>query len=444
MMIRVTMILAACTRLWGQSPLSLADAVQLGLQRHPALEASAANKEAAQNRVREAQSGWLPRLNYSESVQRSDNPVFVFGSLLNQRQFTEANFGLSQLNNPNFLNNFQSQIRADQTVYDFGSTKWQVRSAELGAQIASEDDRRARMATISGVVAAYFGAILSEERLKVAQEAVRSAEADRQRAENVRAAGMSTDADVLSLRVHLADMKEREIHGRYAVDVAAAELNDALGLPLESQHQLSTALVAARLTNADLAGLDQISLQGPGPREAALAAQAAEAQSSAARSALLPRVTVHGVFEADRQTFATRGGANWLFGASLDWNVFNGFADRSRREETAQLAAAARAQQKRTESATRLQVRRAFAAWQSAREQIDVAAAAVAQAEESLRITRNRYEAGLTTVTELLRNETATLETKTRHLETIYAQRLAAMQLELAAGTLTGESNALK
>ena len=135
------LILVACSvPLWGQAPLSLSDAVQMGLQHHPAIEASAANKEAAQSRVREAQSGFLPKLNYSESVHRSDNPVFVFGSLLDQRQFTQDNFNLGQLNNPSFINNFQSQVRADQTVYDFGATKSQVRSAELGTQIASEDD----------------------------------------------------------------------------------------------------------------------------------------------------------------------------------------------------------------------------------------------------------------------------------------------------------------
>ena len=444
MTLRAAIILAVCARLWGQTLLSLEDAVKTGLQRHPALEASAANKEAAESRVREARSGWLPKLNYSESVQRSDNPVFVFGSLLNQRQFTQSDFALGSLNNPNFLDNFQSQIRFDQTLYDAGATKWQVRSAELGAKIASEDDRRARMSIVSGVAASYFGAVLSKQRLAVAGEAVRSAGADLQRAENVREAGMSTDADVLSLRVHLADMQERQIQARYAVDVAAAALNDALGLPLESQHELSTALVAATLTKTDLAALDQLSLEGPGPHEAILSVEAAEAQSRAARSALLPRVTAHGAFEADRQTFATRGGANWFFGASLDWNLFSGFADQSRREEAKHLADAARAQRKRAESATRLEVRRAFAAWQSAQEQIVVARAAVAQAEESLRITRNRYEAGLTTITELLRNETATLETKTRNLEAIYGQRLAALQLELAAGTLTGDSDALK
>jgi len=279
----------------------------------------------------------------------------------------------------------------------------------------------------------------------VAQEAVRSAEADLRRAETVRAAGMSTDADVLSVRVHLAAMKEREIQARYALDVAGAALNDTLGQPLDSPHDLSTPLVAAKLPNAAVDDLDKRSVeQRPDARQAELAVRAAESQSAAARSALFPRISLRGVFEADRQTFVTRGGANWFLGASLDWNLFNGFADRSRRQEAGHLVTAARAQRKQTESAVRLEVHRAYAGWKGAEERIGVAAAAVAEADESLRITRNRYEAGLTTITELLRNETAWLETQTRHFEAVYQQRLAATELELAAGTLTGDSDALK
>jgi outer membrane protein TolC len=301
------------------------------------------------------------------------------------------------------------------------------------------------MGVIAGVAGAYYGAALARERLAVAQEALRSAEADLQRAETVRAAGMSTDADVLSMRVHVADMKEREIQARYALDVAGAALNDALGQPLETGHDLSTPLLAAKLPSATLQDLGNASVQQrPDVRQAGFGVRAAESQSSAARSALFPRVSVRGVFEADRQTFVTRGGANWFVGAALEWNLFNGFADKSRREETAQLVAGARARQKQAESAVRLEVRRAYANWKGADERIGVAAAAVAEAEESLRITRNRYEAGLTTITELLRNETAWLETQTRHLEAVYQQRLAATELELAAGTLTGDSDALK
>ena len=389
--------------------------------------------------------GTYPKRPIPRHISVVITPFSFFGSLLTQHQFTEQNFDLGTLNSPNFINNFQSQISVDQVLFDAGATKAQVHSAEAGSKIAVEDERRTRMGVIAGITGAYYGAVLAKQRLAVAQEALRSAEADLHRAETIRTAGMSTDADVLSMRVHQADMKEREIQARYALDVASAALNDALGQPLESQHDLSTPLLAANLPSATLDGLDKTSVQErPDARQAGLSVRAAESQSSAARSALFPRISVRGVFEDDRQTFATRGGANWFFGASLQWNLFNGFADKSRREETTQLVAAARAQQKQTESAVRLEVRRAYADWKGAQERIGVATAAVAEAEESLRITRNRYEAGLTTVTDLLRNETAWLETQTRHLEAVYQQRLAATSLELAAGTLTGDSDALK
>jgi hypothetical protein len=64
----------------------------------------------------EARSGNLPKVNYSESWTRSNNPVFVFSSLLTQHQFGEQNFQVSPLNRPDFLNNFQSQLTADQSL----------------------------------------------------------------------------------------------------------------------------------------------------------------------------------------------------------------------------------------------------------------------------------------------------------------------------------------
>ena len=60
-------------------------------------------------------------------------------------------------------------------------------------------------------VRAYLDTVLSDAALKAAVESVKSAEADLERAQNVRQAGMSTDADVLSIRVHLAHMKEQQI-----------------------------------------------------------------------------------------------------------------------------------------------------------------------------------------------------------------------------------------
>jgi outer membrane protein TolC len=301
------------------------------------------------------------------------------------------------------------------------------------------------MELIAKVTAAYFGAVLAKQQGQVAQAAVRSAEADLQRAQTVRSAGMSTDADVLSVRVHLAAMREREIRAKYNVETRLAALNEALGLPLDTRQDLSTPLTTATLSLQELEAYDKSALQDrPEARQSQLAVQMAGEELHQARAALFPKVSVQGAFEADRQEFIRKGGANWSFSAGLTWNLFDGFASHAKESEAAHLAQAATAERKRAASEIRLAVRQAFANWKAAEERIGATAAAVDEAEESLRITKNRYGAGLNTVTDLLRNETAALETKTRHLEAIYDQRVAAANLELAAGSLSGDSDALK
>ena len=181
----------------------------------------------------------------------------------------------------------------------------------------------------------------------------------------------------------------------------------------------------------------------PEARNSRLAEDLARTQTDAARSALRPQVSFRAGFEADRQRFINRGGANWLASIGLRWNLFNGNADKARIEESAQEVERAGADQKRVDSAVRLEVRRAWAGLSAAQQRIEVARAAVAEAEESLRITQNRYGSGLSNVTDLLRTETAVLESRTRYLAAVHDQRVAATMLELAAGRLTADSEVL-
>ncbi len=437
-------LVIAALPLAAQSSLSLTDAVRLAVQKHPSVEASRSATKAAETRVTEARSGYLPKMNYTESVTRSNNPVFVFGSLLTQHQFTAANFALDTLNRPAAIDNFQSQLSLDQSIYDGGQTRLAVRSARLGRDISAEDERLNRMNAIANVVRAYDGAVLAAESMKVADEAVRSAEADLNRAQAVREAGMSTNADVLSIKVHLAAVREEQIRRKADLEVAHAALNEALGLPLAETHDLTTPLTAASIGQFPLEQYEKdAGTSRPELREAHLASTLAETQQSAARTSLLPQIGVRAGFEVDRQTFVTRGGSNWLLSASLRWNIFNGGADKARIAEAAYGLERARALRNQADAQIQLQVRRAYADFRSAAERIDVAQAAVSMAEESLRITKNRYESGLSNVTDLLRTETALLEARTRRLAAVYDQRLAAVNLELAAGTLNEKSEVL-
>ena len=98
---------------WAQAPLSLRDAVRLALAGNPSMAAATESGRAADSRLEAARGGRLPKLNYTESLARSDNPVFVFSSLLTQHQFGPENFAIGPLNRPDFLNNFQSLVTVD-------------------------------------------------------------------------------------------------------------------------------------------------------------------------------------------------------------------------------------------------------------------------------------------------------------------------------------------
>jgi outer membrane protein TolC len=442
--VKTVAILTALLPAWliAQNTLSSSQAVALALQNHPLLKAGAAAEKAAAAHVRDLKGAKLPRVDYTESWTRSNNQVFVFGSLLEQQQFAAQNFDLEFLNQPPFLNNFQSQVIAEQSVYDNGLRRERIRSAELQQQIAGEQSRQAEMEVIQAVLRAYYTAVLSTENARVAAESVRSAEADLERAQNRLGAGVATDADVLSIRVFLASARERQIHADSGVMLASATLNQAMGVPLDTSYGLTTALTAAPSASADMSAMEADALaHRPELRGARFGIAVNEAQARAAHAAFLPEFFIRGGAEADRQRFITRGGANWMASAGLRWNVFNGFSTKARQQAAQHEAERSRAQEHNAESIARLEVRRAAVDLQSVTQRIEVSRFTVEMAQESLRIIRNRYDAGLTTVTELLRAETALLEAQTRELEAVRDQRIAAVAVEAARGTLTKDSN---
>ena len=123
---RKTLLPLLAASLWAQDPLSLRQAAQLAIRENKAVAGTAADGQAAQARITQARGGLLPKVNYSESFARSDNPVFVFSSLLTQHQFGPNNFDIGPLNRPDALNNFQSQLTVDQVLYDAGQTRHAV------------------------------------------------------------------------------------------------------------------------------------------------------------------------------------------------------------------------------------------------------------------------------------------------------------------------------
>ena len=428
-------------------PLSLEEAVAQALERNPSALAAREAENASQALHSQAVSRFFPRVDYYESFNRSNNPVFVFGSLLNQGRFTEENFQLDSLNNPDPLNNFRSQFMLQQPIFLGGRNYLGRDGARIGVDMAAEGKKLADMHVIFETLRTYFGVQVSERNLEVIEKAVAASQEDLKRAQSLYDAGMVTEVDLLSIRVHLGALREEQIRAENDFKVMSAELSQTLGLPLESEFALLTPL-EHHPREVEGPVLDELFLTAlesqPAMRMKDLEVESFRLERKKANSMFLPTVAFNAGWESNRPRFTGGGDSNWLVGVTLHVNLFQSLGKFYGSKAAAAALRKAEAEKKKADDATRLEIRRAYLDREAAAERLEVAQDSVSQARESHRITEARYEGGLANVTELLRSQNAMLKAEAQYLGAIYGGRLAEARLELAVGTLHKESGAVK
>ena len=114
-----------------QTPLTLTEAIARARAHNPDAGSTAAAEREAEERIKQSRAGYLPRVDVAESWQRGNQPVFVFSSLLSQRQFTAADFALEALNHPDAVDNFRSTVMVEQSLFD-AQTRANVAAAGIG------------------------------------------------------------------------------------------------------------------------------------------------------------------------------------------------------------------------------------------------------------------------------------------------------------------------
>jgi outer membrane protein TolC len=415
--------------------LTLEDAMRRAqIQSTEARALSAAIGEA-DSRIDEARSAFWPRVDMSESVQRGDQPAFVFSSLLSQRRLTAATFAIPALTHPDPVTNIRTTVTLEQVVFDAGSTRRTVEAAQLDRERAVANKGAADQDLALRAANAFVRVLQLEASLRATDAAVATAESDRHRAGVHREVGLVTEADALAMDVHLADMRQRRIAVAGDPTVARLQLADVVGLPLT--ETLALVPPAARPAPTDEAALVREALaRHPEVQQATVQLQRAENGRRAARAALWPTVGVQGGWELNGATVDAPQ-SSWVIGAGVRVNVFRGFADTARIAEAAHAQVRATAEREGVERRIEVEVRGALAQLAAARAREEAGRSAVAQAHEAQRITRDRYESGLATVTDVLRAAEATLDGESRATAAEMDVILQTVALDRALGRLS-------
>lgn len=424
------------------TPLSLRQAIDVALEKNPQRKAALADERVASADVKQARSSLYPHVTFSETVTAGDDPVFVFGSKLRQQRFGAPDFALNVLNTPLPFGNYATRFGGAWNLFDSMASWRSITRAQRAEDAAHQQLERADQEIVFRVIESYYSLLLAGKQAGVSEQATQTAQAILEQSENRVASGVAVDSDSLSAKVRLASRKQELIRARNNVSLARAQLSAAMGLSTEGTLEPSEELAEKSLPSTALEELEKQAVERrPDLKRLRSAEEAQQESVSIAKSSFGPRVNAFADWEADNPTLVAGGGGdNWLAGIEVQFDLFTGGAKQAqlfRERETQKKIAAVR------ESATdtvRLEIRKAYYDLDAARQQLEVARAAIAEAQESLRINRDRYDAGLSTVTDLLAAEDAARRTQADYWETLTRFYTGYAALELAGGTLNPQS----
>ena len=418
-----------------QPLLTVDDAVREALAHNRPLTAARSAVAEADARVEESRAAQFPRLTVSEAWQRGNQPVFVFSSLLAARRFAAADFAIDALNHPNPVGFFRTSVGIDQVLFDGGRLRSMVRATELQhAFTATSADETAAAVTLA--VTQTFGRLLAANAARrVAASALAAARDDLARAGQRRDAGMATEADVLSLAVHVSDLQQRAIQAEGDGVIAQAELNRLMGSPIDREYAPAEPATAVEgPAPADLATLlPDAEQHRPEIRRAAVATNLSETMLRQARAALLPQVAVQAAVDVAGTSFGDRA-SSWTLGGELRWTLSTGGADRARLKAAAEARSRARIDAEDVRAMVHVDLVTALRTLDAARARQAVGRAASEQARESERIIRDRFAAGLATVTDVLRASSAVLAADAQRTAAVVDALVARALLDKAVG----------
>jgi outer membrane protein len=425
-------------------PLSLPEAVKLTLANNPMHKAALADTKASSASVREARAPMLPRIMFAENFTAGNDPVFVFGTKLRQQEFTAADFALNSLNRPTPIGNYASRFSGQWNLFDSTQSWKALDRAKFMNFAANEQLNRTDQELVYQTVQAYYGVLLAQKQVQVAEDAVKTVDAIEHQSKARVESGLAVDSDLLSAQVQHSARQQELIERRNQLALAQTRLALAMGATADAQYQPVEALEDRALPAADVSLLEKTALEKrPDLKRSEWERSAQDKSVAMAKAAFGPRVNAFGSWEEDSHSVGWTGANNWVAGAEVQFDLFAGGSKRAALAREKAMQEKAAAGYAGFQDAIRLEVRSAYYQLDAARQQVKVARGTIAQADESLRINQNRYEGGLSTVTDMLRVEEAAHRAKADYWQAVYRMNSSYAAVELATGTLTLDSPAV-
>ena len=399
--------------------LTLPKTVQMALDYNRDIRVAHYDLKSAEYYINEMKAGKMPQFSYTFDATRARNA----GGRVTAGSRDSVN------------NTFGNGLSVNIPLYTGGRVEGQIAVAKLGKTSAQEEILRVEQATKLSAVQAYFGLLAYEELQDVYHEAVTNMQGH---VDNVTAqynVGTVAKLDVLTSNVSLADAKTNAVTADNNVAIAEANLNNILGLPLQTKLQLVDHHLPFESYNISLQeALDYAMTYRPEVLQAALSVRQAEENIGIANAGNMPTVSVGASNDWSDDTFPGAGNSSWRVTGGVSFNFYDGGATNARVQQAKQALLAARETEQQTREAVQLAVKQAYLNIRSAAQRVEASQSSVAEAEESFKIARVRYQAGVGINLDVLDAQLNLNQAQTNYIQALYDYNVGIAQLEQAMG----------
>ena len=395
-------------------PLSLLDVENLAEVNNPNLKAIASRVDQAQSNLRAAISAWYPTLDFSTG---NDFPSWTYG-----RQYNYLNSLGSTTEGGNTQTN---RWRAASTL----GLNWDLINPQRVPQVSAARDAF-EQAKNTYLIAlrdlrlqasqAYFNLQLTDDRVRIGQTSVQASLVSLRDARARFQAGVSTKLEVLEAETQLARDQSLLTTSLADQQNARRRLAQLLDLP---QNITPTAKQPLRPLGVWLPSLQESIIGAYAFREeldnALLDISVSNSNANASLGAVQPFLSIVNNFVTGR-TFGYAGlnpdravglemGQTWAtdntVGLNLRWSIFDGGRARAQYRQSKQQAQENAYRFADTRDQVRFEVEQSFNNLRSENRNIQTASREVLSARESLRLSRLRFQAGVTNQREVVDNQ---------------------------------------
>ena len=342
-------------------------------------------------------------------------------------------------------NSHSNGLTASLPIFTGGKLKGTIKQAKANYQYNQVGVQRTYNEMRSTVTDGYFTMLQADNMQKLSAESVARLEDHLKNVQAQYDVGVVAKVDVLRSQVELANAKQTLIQAENSYQVAEANMNKIVGLPMDTNLKLDNLLVY----NAYDKNMDDCLAYAAEHRPELMQAQynvdAAKGALMVARSGHMPQVTASASQSWSDTNWPGDEKGNWGVGVNVSMNVFDtgvtlskihgAEADLKKAEET----------YRDTVNAVNLDVRSNYLGLREAEKRISTTKLAVEQADEDYRIAQLRYMSGVGTNTDVLDAQVALTQAKTNYTQALYDYNTSKTALETSIGVpMTNPATAVK